>query len=329
MTTKAEQVTSPERTHAPVLVEDCIRLLGPALTGPTPLLVDGTVGLGGHAEAFLRAFPNLHVLGVDRDAQALASARKRLQVFGDRFTTHLGTYDEIPHALAGAKADGILLDLGVSSLQLDEPSRGFSYSAKAPLDMRMDQTQNFTAETILNEWSEGEIRRVLRQYGEERFAARISQSIVNQRQQVPYDNTAQLVDTIRSSVPAAARRTGGHPAKRTFQALRIAVNGELDNLESALPAALASLRVGGRLAVEAYHSLEDRLVKKLFAKGAQAGVPAGLPLEASEVDEYRTLRLLTRGAIKASPEEIEVNPRSASVRLRAAELLKPWREHGS
>ncbi len=330
-------------THLPVLVPQCLELLGPAFKssvergahvvdpragGDRPVMVDATVGLGGHTEAFLQAFPDLLVIGIDRDLRALAKASERLQPYGDRFIPFHGTYDQIPQALRGAKADGILMDLGVSSMQLDQPERGFSYAVDAPLDMRMNSEDDLTAYEIVQTWSAQDLARIFRRYGEERSAPRVARAIVAARDQQPIETTGQLVEIVREAIPAPAKRKGGHPAKRVFQALRIAVNSELDILEDALPAALSSLRVGGRLAVESYQSLEDRLVKQIFTEGAASGLPPGLPVSARTADSQRRLKLLTRGALKASPSEIERNPRSASVRLRAAELLKPWSDHG-
>lgn len=311
--------------HAPVMVEECLTLLAPALSAQGAVLVDATVGLGGHTQAALDRFPNIRVIGIDRDPKALDLASDRLRRYGDRFTSYLGTYDQIPEALEGEKADGILMDLGVSSMQLDDPDRGFAYAQDTALDMRMDQTRGQTARQFVNEASQADIAYALRTYGEERFANRIARAIVSAREDRPITTTGQLADLIRGAVPAAARRKGGHPAKRTFQAIRIAVNDELDVLRAALPRALASLRVGGRIVVESYQSLEDRMVKKIFAEGAEPKLPPDLPVVAEKVNATTTLKLLTRGAVKPSPEELHENPRSASARLRGAELTAPWR----
>lgn len=313
--------------HTPVMVAECLDLLAPAFDVDQPVLVDATVGLGGHSEAALRAFPNLTVIGVDRDLQALRVAKERLTPFGDRFIPFHGTYDEIPEALQGELADGILMDLGVSSMQLDNADRGFAYARPAALDMRMDERSETTAATLLANSSERELTEILRKYGEERFAPRIARAIVARRDANPITTTDELVEVVRAAIPAAARRKGGNPAKRTFQAIRVAVNEELDILSDALPRALASLRVGGRIVVESYQSLEDRIVKRVFAEGATSKLPADLPILADEVEQGTRLRLLTRGALKPDLEEQEKNPRSKSARLRAAELLAPWREN--
>ncbi len=313
--------------HTPVMVAECLDFLAPAFDVERPILVDATVGLGGHSEAALQAFPALTVIGIDRDLAALHLAQERLAPFGDRFIPFHGTYDEIPEALQGELADGILMDLGVSSMQLDNPDRGFAYAKPAVLDMRMDERGERTAAIILADSSERELAGILRKYGEERFAPRIARAIVARRETSPITTTDELVEVVRSAIPAAARRKGGNPAKRTFQAIRVAVNEELDILSDALPAALSSLRVGGRIVVESYQSLEDRIVKRVFAEGATPEVPADLPLVADEVERGTRLRLLTRGAMKPDLKEQEQNPRSKSARLRAAELVAPWREN--
>ncbi|MDK6645238.1 16S rRNA (cytosine(1402)-N(4))-methyltransferase RsmH [Actinotignum timonense] len=307
--------------HAPVLVDTCIELLAPAFQVPAPVLIDCTLGMGGHTEAFLERFENLTVIGIDRDPAAIALAGERLARFGKRFRPVQTTYDGVATAAGNRPVDGILMDLGVSSLQLDETERGFSYAHDAPLDMRMNAQVGRTAADILASASVRELTRILREYGEEKIAHRIATAIVERRASAPFTRTGELVEIVRSSIPAPARRTGGNPAKRTFQALRIAVNDELGTLERALPAALATLRVGGRIVVEAYQSLEDRLVKRAFAAGATSRAPRGLPVELEEHKPW--LELLTRGAIQADEEEITRNSRSASVRLRAAEKIRP------
>ncbi|VEI12608.1 16S rRNA (cytosine(1402)-N(4))-methyltransferase RsmH [Trueperella bialowiezensis] len=313
--------------HVPVLTRTVIDLLAPALSGESALLIDCTLGMGGHAEAFLAEFPNVTVVGIDRDPQAIELASARLERFGERFRAVHATYDDVDLVAsdAGGYADAILMDLGVSSLQLDAEERGFSYSVDAPLDMRMDSSGGMSAKDLLATASAGEIARILRVYGEEKFASRIADAIVRRRVNEPLTRTGELVDIVRESIPAAARRTGGNPAKRTFQALRIAVNDELAVLEAALPRAIESLRVGGRIAVESYQSLEDRIVKEAFAKGATSTTPAGLPVELETHKPY--LRQLTRGALKAPDAEIARNPRSASVRLRAVERVSPTPPH--
>lgn len=291
-------------------------------------MVDSTLGMGGHTEAVLRAFPEVRVIGLDRDRQALELAGRRLEPFGNRFTAVHAVYDDILGVLdrLGVPAvHGVLMDLGVSSLQLDEAERGFAYSQDAPLDMRMDASQGQTAADVLNTYDERELVRILREYGEERFAQRIARNIVAARAVKPLTRTGELVDILRASIPAATRKTGGNPAKRSFQALRIEVNQELEALERALPASIEALAVGGRIVVESYQSLEDRLVKRAFAVGATSSAPEGLPVEPETHRPFLTL--LTRGAEEADAQEQETNPRSQSVRLRAAERLRPTPEH--
>ncbi|MFD2796052.1 16S rRNA (cytosine(1402)-N(4))-methyltransferase RsmH [Promicromonospora vindobonensis] len=314
--------------HLPVLLQRCVDLLAPALTEPGSVLVDCTLGMGGHTQAVLEQIPTARVIGIDRDPQALALAGERLARFGDRFTPVHAVYDEIVSVVdehAGGAAQGVLMDLGVSSLQLDEAERGFAYAQDAPLDMRMDSTQDLTAADVLNTYDERDLARILREYGEERFASRIAKNIVRRRSEREWDRSGELVDLLRASIPAATRKTGGHPAKRTFQALRIEVNGELEVLERAVPAAIESLAVGGRIVVESYQSLEDRIVKRAIAQGTTSSAPAGLPVEPETHRPY--LEALTRGAEEADAEERERNPRSASVRLRAARRLRPTPDH--
>ena len=309
--------------HVPVLAERCLDILDPALRSPGAVLIDGTLGLGGHAAAALARFPDLTVLGIDRDLSALAIANERLAEFGDRLRTWHGTFDDVPAAMSDTgltHVSGILLDLGVSSMQLDEGARGFAYSYDAPLDMRMDQSQGPTAADIVADYSKAELVRVLRTFGEEKFAGRIADRIVATRQDTPISSSAQLVDLVTAAIPAAARRTGGHPAKRTFQALRIEVNDELHRLREALAVGLSALAVHGRMVVLAYQSLEDRIVKRTFAAGSQPSVPVDLPFVPDDARPW--LRQLTRGAQVASAEEIASNPRAASVRLRAVEKVR-------
>lgn len=314
--------------HTPVLLQRCLDLLAPAFEVEAPVLVDSTLGMGGHTEGVLRAFPHVRVVGLDRDPQALELAGRRLAPFGERFTGVHAVYDEIRGVLARLgipAAHGVLMDLGVSSLQLDEAERGFAYAQDAPLDMRMDPTTGRTAADVLNTYDERDLVRILRAYGEERFAPRIARSILAARAKAPLARTGELVDLVRASIPAAARKTGGHPAKRTFQALRIEVNAELEVLERALPESIEALAVGGRIVVEAYQSLEDRLVKRAFAAGATSSAPPDLPVEPATHAPY--LRLVTRGAEEADEAELARNPRSASVRLRAAERVRPTPDH--
>ncbi|MFV2124671.1 16S rRNA (cytosine(1402)-N(4))-methyltransferase RsmH [Micromonospora sp. LOL_013] len=311
-------------THVPVLLERCLELLAPALDrGDRPTVhVDATLGLGGHAHAVLAAFPLVTLVGLDRDREALAHARARLAGFADRVHLVHAVYDELPEVLDQLElsgVDSVLFDLGVSSLQLDAPERGFAYSRDVALDMRMDQGRGTTAEEIVNGYPPGDLVRVLREYGEERFASRIVSAIVRERQRQPITSSTRLAELVESAVPAATRRTGGNPAKRTFQALRIEVNEELAVLRRALPAALDALHVGGRMVVLSYHSLEDRITKQTLAGRARSTAPVELPVELPGTGP--TLRLLGRGAEQAGEAEIAANPRAASVRLRAAEYI--------
>jgi len=307
--------------HVPVLLERCLELLTPALTRPGALYLDATLGLGGHAEAVLTAHPQARLLGLDRDPQALRLAGERLAPFADRIRLVHAVYDELPEVLDGERIDAGLFDLGVSSMQLDEAERGFAYAQDAPLDMRMDQTSGTTAAEVLNTYSHGELARVLRVYGEEKFASRIAASILREREKSPLTSSARLAELVREAIPAPARRTGGHPAKRTFQALRIEVNRELAVLERAIPAALDALQPGGRLVVLSYHSLEDRLVKQAITGRTRSSVPVELPFEPPGSEPE--LRALTRGAELSDAAETAANPRAASVRLRAVERRVP------
>jgi 16S rRNA (cytosine1402-N4)-methyltransferase len=310
-------------THIPVMLERCVEILGPALGRPGAVVLDATLGLGGHSEAFLQRFPQVRLIGLDRDPQALEAAGRRLAPFGDRATLVHAVYDEIPEVLErlGVPAlSGTLFDLGVSSLQLDMRERGFAYSYDAPLDMRMDSSRGITAAEIVNTYPAADIARILRDYGEERFAKRIADNIVAEREKEPFTTTARLSELVRDSIPAATRRTGGHPAKRTFQALRIAVNDELPVLERALPAAIAATGLAGRIAVLSYHSLEDRLVKRAFAAVSESTAPPGLPVVPEQYQPR--FRLLTRGAEPPTETEIAENPRAASAKLRAAERVR-------
>ncbi len=309
--------------HVPVLLERCVALVAPALEAPGSVLVDATLGLGGHTEAVLEHCPQARVVGIDRDVHALERSRDRLAAYGERVTLVHAVYDEIGEVLAELgldHVDAVLFDLGVSSMQLDMRERGFAYAEDAPLDMRMNDTAGPTAAEILNTYSVAELARVLREYGEERFARRIAERIVAARESEPFTGSARLAELVRDAIPAATRRTGGHPAKRTFQALRIEVNDELAVLRRALPAAINALRVGGRVVAMSYHSLEDRLVKQTLVRNSRLDVPPDLPVVPAE--HQPLLRLLTRGAEQASPDEIAANPRAASVRLRAAERVR-------
>ena len=313
---------APIERHVPVMRQRVLAILAPAIQQPGAVLVDATLGLGGHAAFALERFPDLRLIGIDRDRVALDLSRERLEPFGPRATLVHAVYDELPEVLASlgiATVHGILFDLGVSSMQLDEAGRGFAYSVDAPLDMRMDQGLGLTAADVVNTYDAAALIRILRDFGEERFAPRIAARIVRERAIAPFTNSGRLVDLVRDSIPAATRRTGGNPAKRTFQALRIEVNEELSVLERAIPAALDSLAVGGRIVVMAYQSLEDRIVKRALAEGSRVRAPHGLPVILASMQPW--LQLLTRGAEKPTDVELTENPRSASVRVRAAERL--------
>lgn len=309
--------------HVPVLLERVVALVAPALRSDGALLVDATLGLGGHAEAVLESCPTAHVIGIDRDVHALDRSRARLAPYGERVTLVHAVYDEIADVLAELghpHVDGVLFDLGVSSMQLDVRERGFAYAEDAPLDMRMDDTAGRTAADVLNEYPVEELARILKWYGEERFARRIAETVVRERARQPFTRSGRLVELLYDAIPAPARRTGGHPAKRTFQALRIEVNDELSVLRRALPAAVEAIGVGGRVVVMSYHSLEDRITKHVFAEHTRSDVPPDLPFVPAGHEP--ALRLVTRGSEKATAAEIESNPRAASVRLRAVERVR-------
>lgn len=314
--------------HVPVMLERVLDLMAPGLeaaraAGRTPVALDGTLGMGGHTEAILRRHPDTIVVGIDRDTQALHLATERLSWAGDRLRTWHGTYDEVSEALAAAGVEGVdaaLYDLGVSSYQLDERERGFAYSYDAPLDMRMDPTAELTAETVVNTYPEAELRRIIRTWGEEKFAGRIAAAIVRSRAEEAFSSTGRLVEVIRGAVPAAAGKSGGHPAKRTFQALRIEVNEELDVLERALPEVMSRLNVGGRLVVMSYHSLEDRITKRQMTALATSTAPPGFPIELEE--HAPVVKMLTRGVDKPTQHEIEENPRASSAKVRALEKIR-------
>lgn len=328
----AADALTPKKTadrHFPVLLERCVSLFAESVENARaqkrqPILVDCTLGMGGHSEAMLERYPDAMLIGIDRDTMALSLAGERLKKFEDR--THLvhAVYNEIADVvrdLGLPGVDGVLFDLGVSSLQLDERERGFAYSFDAPLDMRMDRTEGTTAADLVNTLDESELVRILRVYGEEKFAGRIAKSIVTDRATKPFTTTGELVESIRKVVPAGAARTAGHPAKRTFQALRIAVNEELDVLEEAIPASMDVLNVGGRVVVMSYHSLEDKITKKFFAAAAKSSAPAGFPVE---LEEHKArFKTITRGTEQPTELEIAENPRAASARLRATERTLP------
>lgn len=301
----------------------CVDLLAPAiLATKNPVIVDGTLGLGGHTEALLERFEKLTVIGIDRDEIALERATERLAPYGDRVKTAHCIFDDISRVVSEfgfTKINGALFDLGVSSIQLDEIERGFSYSQDAPLDMRMDRSRGITASEILNTYEPGKLVHILRAYGEEKFATRIVENIVKARAKAPLNSTIELATLVKESIPAATRRTGGNPAKRTFQALRIEANDELGAISRALPDALDLLMVGGRLVVMSFQSLEDRIVKEIFTEASTSKSPRNLPVE---LPEYAAkFSLVFRSSETPTEEELESNPRSASVRLRAIERV--------
>ncbi len=301
----------------------CVDLLAPSIEMHSePVVVDATLGLGGHTEALLSRFPQLTVIGIDRDTRALEKAKKRLAVFGDRVKTTHAIFDEMSEVVAAhgfTQVSGVLFDLGVSSMQLDEQDRGFSYSHDAPLDMRMDATQGITAYEIVNHYEPGALVKILRTFGEEKFATRIVENIVKARSQAPLNSTLELATLVKESIPAATRRTGGNPAKRTFQALRIAVNDELGAITRALPQALDLIDVGGRVVVMSFQSLEDKIVKEIFVEASTSRSPRNLPMD---LPEYAAkFSLVIRASEKASEREQDENPRSTSVRLRAIERV--------
>lgn len=308
--------------HIPVMLQETLELLEAA---PGKVIVDATLGGGGHAAALLkRIVPGGRLIGIDRDTDALTEAGQRLSPYKEALCLRKANFRELHSVLVqcGAEAvDGILFDLGVSSHQLDSPARGFAYRRDDLLDMRMDMEQKYTAEDLLNELSHGELASIFRRYGEEKWAGRIASRIVERRRKEKITRSAQLVEIIREAIPAAARRRGGHPAKRVFQALRIAVNDELDNLQHGLQQGISALRPGGRIVVIAYHSLEDRVVKEIFRRSCSGCIcPVGLPrCSCGKINE---LRLLTRKALIPAGAETDYNPRAKSARLRAAEKMQ-------
>ena len=309
-------------THIPVLLDECLDALAPALSGIGAVVVDGTLGLGGHTEALLERFPTVTVVGIDRDAIALDHARARLAQFGDRFVPVHTTYDDVATALASigaVAANGILLDLGVSSMQIDDADRGFSYSIDAPLDMRMDSSSDITAADIIRDYSARELETIFREYGEEKLANRYAKAIVLARETKPINRSGELVAILNDATPYALKNSG-HPGKRVFQALRIEVNGELDILRDAIDNALQALAPGGRLVVLSYHSLEDRIVKTAFATASTSAAPVGLPVVPTSMRAQ--FRLVFAGARNASTTEVLNNSRAASVKFRAIERLE-------
>jgi 16S rRNA (cytosine1402-N4)-methyltransferase len=311
--------TPPTFEHEPVMRDEIVELFAAV---PAGVVVDATVGGGGHSAALLTAHPHLAVVGLDQDPDAVAAARERLAPFGDRASVHHVRFDRIAATVEGlgiASLSGVLFDLGVSSPQLDRPERGFAHRHDAPLDMRMNPTTGPSAHDVVNTYSEAELVRVLRQHADERFAGRIARSIVSSR---PVDSTAQLADLIRDAIPAPARRRGGHPAARSFQAIRIEVNQELDVLPVALDDAIALLAPGGRCVVLSYHSGEDRIVKERLRTASTGGCtcPPHLPCGCGA---QPVVRLLKRGSRTPSAAEVLTNRRAASARLRAVEKLPP------
>jgi len=315
-------VTVVRPVHIPVMLDEVVAALRPALDRPNAVVVDATVGMGGHAAALLDAFPDARLIGIDRDGDALAVAGERLAQFGDRAVLVRARFDALPSVLDElgiARVQAVLFDLGMSSLQIDETERGFSYAKDAPLDMRMDDRLDVSAADIVNTWTAVELARVFSSYGEEPHALRVAQAVVAARSEQPIATTGRLVDVVTAAMPAAVRfGSGGHPAKRVFQALRIAVNDELGALADALPAALSRVAVGGRVAVLSYHSLEDRLVKHAFKQAAESQAPRHLPVvPESMMPAFRVVD----SSVPGQPE-VEANPRSASARLRVVTRIK-------
>ncbi len=309
--------------HQPVMLERCLELLAPGIVGNNPVVVDATLGLGGHTEALLSTYANLTVIGFDRDPVALELASERLSRFTDRFHGVLATYDQLTSALSElgiSQVQGVLFDLGVSSMQLDQSERGFSYAQDAPLDMRMDQSRGQSAAELLAESSEEELTKIFRTYGEEKFASPIAKAIVKQRTTQPIARSSQLNQLVEGVVPKTFGKQTGHPAKRIYQALRIAVNDELAILSEAIPQAISALAPGGRIVVMSYHSLEDAIVKQAFQTAASSSTPIELPIELP--GSGPRLRVITKGVERASELELSTNPRAASARLRAAEKLE-------
>ncbi len=315
--------------HVPVMRERMAELLAPAV-GTDAVLIDATLGAGGHTEHFLTTFPGARVIGVDRDPNALAEATERLAPFGDRFAAVQARFDEMGEAIAAAEGEafdlvrangvaGALFDLGVSSMQLDQAERGFAYRVDAPLDMRMDPTRGITAAEVLNTYSHGELAHVLKTYGDERFAGKIAAAVVKEREREPFTTSARLVELLYDTIPAATRRTGGHPAKRTFQALRVEVNGELDAIRNVIPVITDLLAVGGRVVFMSYQSHEDKIIKSALRELTTSKTPPGLPMDLPGTEAK--FALITHGAEQASKEEIERNPRAAPVRVRGIEKL--------
>lgn len=309
--------------HIPVALERCITLLSPAIESSTnPVVVDATLGMGGHSRALLLKYPQLKIIALDRDLSAIKVATTNLSDLSEQVIVVHAVYDELAVVLKKLKiseVDGILFDLGVSSMQLDQADRGFAYSQDAPLDMRMDQSSGPTALDILSTYTYGELVRVIRNYGEEKFATKIADNVIKAREAGTLRTTKDLAEIVKSSIPAPARRTGGNPAKRTFQALRIEVNQELAVLERALPQAINAIRIGGRLVVMSYQSLEDKIVKKALSEVVASHSPLGLPFDLP--NSAASYKLVINGSEGATVAEIEINARAQSMRLRALERV--------
>ena len=315
--------TSAKELHRPVMLERTLELLRPAIAGKSATVVDCTLGLGGHSEALLANFPDLTVIGIDRDDSAIALASERLREYGARFVPVAAIYDELDDVLRELEltsVEGILLDLGVSSMQLDLAERGFSYAQDAPLDMRMNQASGKTAADLLATLDHGELARIFRDYGEERYASNVAREIVATRDAKPILTSSDLNAILERTIPQAPGKASGHPGKRVYQALRIAVNDELRVLERTMPQAIDALAVGGRIVVMSYHSLEDGIVKRFLQEAATSSTPVEMPIELPGTSPR--LNILTRGVERATELELDQNPRAASARLRAAEKLE-------
>ena len=309
-----------EFTHAPVLLNECIEGLD---IKPDGIYVDGTLGRAGHSSEIIKRLEGGRLIGIDRDMTAIVEASEKLRQYGDRFTAVHGNFSRIGEILDDLgidKVDGMLFDLGVSSPQLDDGERGFSYMTDAPLDMRMDRDQSLTAYEIVNTWSEEELRRILFEYGEERYSPKIAAEICRRRERSPIETTTELAEIIKSAMPAKALREKQHPAKRTFQAIRIAVNDELGEVSDMLDTAADRLKIGGRLCVISFHSLEDRLVKNAIRRREQGCTcPKDFPV--CVCGFVQTLKSVTRKPITPTEEELESNPRSRSAKLRIAQRV--------
>ncbi len=304
------------------MVQEVFEILSPALEFENSVLVDCTLGLGGHSEHFLKEHDRLKVIGFDQDSIALTRAKERLAAYKNRVVFVGKNFNQLRTELNKIqieKVNAIIFDLGVSSIQIDEKERGFSYLSSDPLDMRMNQSQSLNAQEIVNTWQEHEIAKILFQYGEEKFAKKIAKNIINKRNKSLIKTTAELVEIINNSIPAPARRTGGNPAKKTFQALRIAVNQELDVLKEALLQAVEIVAPGGRIAVLTYHSLEDRIVKQFFKSLIRVSdIPREIPVIESLQQDFK---LITNKPLRPTKAEIAVNSRSKSAKLRGIEKL--------